>query len=114
MKTLTILINSSPYSMETTKTAMEVAQTANDKGYNVKVYLYVDGTWLPHIKKGIEGPFKDMLENALNSGIEITSCARCAEMREAVDEDILDGIPLVGLFTLTNYIDESNTVLTFR
>jgi len=50
LSTLVIVLNSSPFSMGTAETALEVGLAAADEGHDVKLYLYVDGTWLPHIK----------------------------------------------------------------
>ncbi|NIR15703.1 MAG: hypothetical protein GWN86_17965, partial [Desulfobacterales bacterium] len=75
MSTLVIVLNSSPFSMGTAETALEVALTAREQGHEVRLYLYVDGTWLPHVKKGVKGPFKDLLERSLENGVEVVSCA---------------------------------------
>ena len=89
-----------------------MAIKAKEKGHDVNLYLYVDGVWVPHIKE--EKPYHNvgkMLRDAMESGVNVKSCARCAKAREATD--VIEGIPLVGLFDFTHWMKESDKVITF-
>ena len=111
-KTLTILLNRGPYISESADLALKIALKAREKGHEVNLYLYVDGVWAPHIKT--EQPHDDvgqLLREALDRGVNVKSCARCAEARDATD--IIEGIPLVGLFDLMHWVKASDKVLTF-
>jgi len=111
-KTLTILLNRGPYISESADLALRMAIRAREKGHNVNLYLYVDGVWAPHLKSDL--PHENvgkLLREALEKGVDVKSCARCAEARDATD--IIEGIPLVGLFDLMHWVQASDKVVTF-
>jgi len=113
-KTLTILLNRGPYVSEYADLAARLAIKAKEKGHNVNLYLYVDGVWAPHIKA--EKPHANVgqrLREALEKGVNVKICNRCAEARDVVAADVIDGIPLVGLFDFIDWIKESDKVVTF-
>ncbi len=111
-KTLTILLNRGPYSSEYADLAVKMAMKAKEKGHDVNLYLYVDAVWVPHVKE--EKPYENvgrLLREAMEKGVNVKSCARCAEARDATD--VIEGIPLVGLFDFTRWLKESDKVITF-
>lgn len=111
-KTLTILLNRGPFISEYADLAVKMAMKAKEKGHNVNLYLYVDGVWVPHVKE--EKSYENvgqLLREAMEMGVNVKSCARCAEAREATD--VIDGIPFVGLFDFTRWTRESDRVITF-
>jgi sulfur relay (sulfurtransferase) complex TusBCD TusD component (DsrE family) len=113
-KTLTILLNRGPFVSEYADIALRVALKAREKGYNVNLYLYVDGVWAPHIKA--DKPYSNVgekLREALKAGVQVKICNRCAEARDVVAGDVIEGIPLVGLFDFTEWMRHSDKVLTF-
>ena len=113
-KTLTILLNRGPYISEYAELALRLALKARDKGHNVNLYLYIDGVWAPHVKG--DKPYTnvgEMLRRALEQGVQVKICNRCAEARDVVAGDIIPGIPLVGLFDFIDWIKESDRVVTF-
>jgi len=113
-KTLTILLNRGPYVSEYADLATRLAIKARDKGHNVNLYLYVDGVWAPHVKA--EKPHANVgqrLREALEKGVHVKICNRCAEARDVVAGDVIDGIPLVGLFDFVDWVQESDKVVTF-
>jgi sulfur relay (sulfurtransferase) complex TusBCD TusD component (DsrE family) len=113
-KTLTILLNRGPFVSEYADLAVRLAAKAREKGHNVNLYLYVDGVWAPHVKS--EKPYANVgerLREALKNGVNVKICNRCAEARDVVAGDIIGDIPLVGLFDFTDWLRESDKVLTF-
>ncbi len=113
-KTLTILLNRGPFVSEYADLAVKLALKARHKGHNVNLYLYVDGVWAPHIR--FEKPYSNvgqMLREALAKGVNVKICNRCAEARDVVAGDVIEGIPLVGLFDFIDWIGESDKVVTF-
>ena len=113
-KTLTILLNRGPYISEYADLALKVALKAREKGHNVNLYLYVDGPWVAHIKA--QKPYSNagqLLRQALEKGVQVKICNRCAEARDVTAGDAIEGIPLVGLFDFTEWLRESDKVLTF-
>jgi sulfur relay (sulfurtransferase) complex TusBCD TusD component (DsrE family) len=112
-KTLTILLNRGPYESEYADLAVNFALKAKEKGHNVNLYLYCDGVWAPHVKAQKDYPnVGESLRQALKVGVNVKLCARCAEARDVVTDDIIEGIPHVGLFDFTDWLTESDKVLT--
>jgi len=113
-KTLTILLNRGPFVSEYADLALRLALKAREKGYDVNLYLYVDGVWVPHVKEDKPYPNPgEKLRRALEKGVRVKVCNRCAEARDVVAGDIVGDIPLVGLFEFTEWLRESDKVLTF-
>ncbi len=113
-KTLTILLNRGPYESEYADLAVNFALKAKEKGHNVNLYLYCDGVWTSHVKGEKDFPnVGERLRKALKEGVNVKICARCAEARDVVKGDIIEGIPLVGLFDFTDWLEESDKVITF-
>ncbi|MEK7847474.1 MAG: DsrE family protein [Chloroflexota bacterium] len=113
-KTLTILLNRGPYISEYADLALRVALKAREKGHNVNLYLYVDGPWVAHVRQ--EKPYHNagkLLRRAMEKGVNVKICNRCAEARDLVPGDALEGIPMVGLFDFTEWLRDSDRVLTF-
>ena len=114
-KTLTIVLNRGPYISEYADMAVELAISAKKKGYNVNLYLYLDGVWVPHVKR--DKDFSNVGERlgwALKKGVNVKSCARCAdEARDITEDDMIEGIPLVGIYTLIDWLKNSDKVVTF-
>jgi tRNA 2-thiouridine synthesizing protein D len=98
-KTLTILLNRGPYESEYADLALNFALKAKEKGHNVNIYLYCEAVWAPHIKAKKDYPnVGERLREALKNGVNVKMCARCAESRDVVKGDIIEGIPHVGLW----------------
>ena len=113
-KTLTLLLHRGPYESEYADLAVNYALKAKEKGYNVNIWLYGDGVWTAHVKRQKEYPnVGERLRKALKEGVNVKICSRCAEARDLVKGDIIEGIPMVGLFDFTDWLDESDKVLTF-
>ena len=73
-----------------------------------------DGPWVAHIKA--QKPYSNagqLLRQALEKGVQVKICNRCAEARDVTAGDAIEGIPLVGLFDFTEWLRESDKVLTF-
>jgi tRNA 2-thiouridine synthesizing protein D len=114
-KTLTIVLNRGPFISEYADMAVELAIAAKKKGHNVNLYLYLDGVWVPHVKRDKDfSNVGDRLRWAIKKGVNVKSCARCAdEARDITPEDIIDGVPLVGIYSLVDWLKESDKVVTF-
>ena len=114
-KTLTILLNRGPFISEQADLAVNLALAAAHKGHRVRLYLYIDGVWVPHVRQ--DKPFSNVGESlkwALRKGVEVKSCARCAtEARDITAQDMIPGIPLVGIFTLVDWLKDSDRTITF-
>ncbi len=114
-KTLTLLLHRGPYESEYADLAVNIALKAREKGHNVNLWLYGDGVWTPHIKTQKDYVnVGERLRMALREGVNVKMCSRCAEARDVEKDDIIEGIPIVGLFDFTDGLAESDKVLTFK
>ncbi len=113
-KTLTILLLKGPYVSEYADLAAITALKARKKGYKVNMFLYLDGAWLPHIKrfKEFSNP-GDWLKRAIRKGVVVKACHRCSEARDLTEDDIIKGVEISGLYGLVDMLAESDQVLTF-
>jgi tRNA 2-thiouridine synthesizing protein D len=113
-KTLTILLTIGPYVSESADMAVNTAMKAKKMGYNVNMFLYLDGTWLSHLTedKGFNNP-GEWLNWAIKKGITVCACERCSIARDLKEEEIIDGIKITGFFRFIDMLRESDKVLTF-
>ncbi len=114
-KTLTIVLNRGPFISEYADMAVNLALGARKKGYNVNLYLYLDGVWVAHVRRDKDfANVGEHLRSAMRKGVNVKSCARCAdEARDITEDDQIEGIPLVGIYTLIDWLKESDKVVTF-
>jgi sulfur relay (sulfurtransferase) complex TusBCD TusD component (DsrE family) len=113
-KTLTVLLMRGPFISEHADLAVNFALEAKKKGYNVNLWLYLDGVWVPHVKTEKDySNVGEWLRWALQKGVNVKACERCANARDVVPEDIIDGIPIVAAYDLLNFLKESDKVVTF-
>lgn len=114
-KTLTIILNRGPYGSEQAELALNLALAARKKGYTVNLYLYIDGVWAPHLEQGVPSDIniEEHLNKALDLGVNVKACKRCADARGAREKYVIDRIPLVGLFDLVEWMEESEKVVSF-
>ncbi|MHA1959520.1 MAG: DsrE family protein, partial [Candidatus Thorarchaeota archaeon] len=78
-KTLGILLLSSPYTHQSSHTLYELAKTALEKGYGVRVFLFVDA--VNNAKLGQDPdpdiPMNDRLNELAEMGAEFQACGLC-------------------------------------
>ena len=113
-KTLTILLTKGPYVSESADMAIQTALKAKKMGYNVNIFIYLDGVWNAHIKeeKGFNNP-GEWIKWAIKKGINVSACERCSKARDLDQSDILDGIKISGSYKFIDMLKESDKVLTF-
>ena len=113
-KTLTVLLTKGPYVSEAAEMAMKAALEAKRRGYNVNLFLYLDGTWVPHItrEKKFSNP-SEWLKSVLNRGIHVHACQRCSEARDIKEDRIIEGVKISGLLRFMDMLKKSDKVMTF-
>ena len=113
-KTLTILLTKGPYVSEAADMALNTALKAKRMGYNVNMFLYLDGSWISHIKneKDFNNP-RDLLQWAIKKGINVGACERCSSARDIPETDMVDGMKITGFYWFIDRIKESDALLTF-
>ena len=119
-KKLTILLNRGPYVSECADLAVHLALKAREKGHDVNMYLYVDGVWLSHRGQDFKSTDEfvnlgNLLQEAVEKGVNVKVCARCGFVRGVKKDDVLDQtqMPLVGIYDFVNWLKESDKVITF-
>lgn len=113
-KTLTILLTKGPYVSEAADMAMRTALQAKRLGYDVNMFLYLDGTWVSHIteEKEFNNP-SDWSRTVIQRGVQVHSCERCSHARDLKQDRIIEGIHISGSFKLMDMLKESDKVITF-
>jgi len=113
-KTLTILLTKGPYVSEAADMALNTALKAKRMGYNVNIFLYLDGPWISHIKneKEFNNP-GELLGWAIKKGINVGACERCSEARDIPESDMVEGMKITGFYWFIDCLKESDAVLTF-
>jgi tRNA 2-thiouridine synthesizing protein D len=113
-KTLTILLTKGPYVSEAADMAMKTALKAKRKGYNVNLFLYLDGTWVSHItqEKTFNNP-SEWLKSVIHRGAEVDACERCSDARDIQPDRIMKGVKISGTLQFIEMLKTSDKVLTF-
>ena len=114
---LTIFISYSPFQNESVDHALMIAETARRKGHDVNIYLMMDGVYNPITYQNGE-PFKvtptsEKLTKLIRSGVNVSTCRVCMELRGVRKEDIPEEVDVGGLFDLSEMINESTVFLNF-
>ncbi len=114
-KTLTIVLNRGPISSEYADMALKTALKARDKGYDVNIWLHIDGVWLAQLRKDKQGDNTGKrLKEARARGVQIKICGRCTDLRDMGKAgETIEGMPILGLPDLISWLRTSDQVITF-
>lgn len=117
MKTL-FIINDAPYGSEKAYNALRIANQLNKEHpeVEVRIFLIADGAncaiagqTTPNGYYNIER----MLKLSLNKGAKVKICGSCADARGLKNLPIVEGAEISNLAELTNWVVDSDKVLTF-
>lgn len=113
-KTLTILLTKGPYVSESADMAVNTAIKAKKMGYNVNIFLYLDGTWVSHLTedKEFNNP-GEWLIWAIKKGVTVCACERCSIARDLKEGEIIKGVNITGFFRFIDMLMKSDKVITF-
>lgn len=117
-KTLTIVLTKGPYAHEAPYTVLRIAEKALDKGYNVNVVTYLDGTYVTHHKQKAERyPIVGKLAHRLiypkgltGPKFDLMACIRCTEARGITDE-MVEGVVIGALYDVFDFAKHSDKVI---
>ena len=88
--------------------------------YEVTMFFTIDGTQL--LKKGAAEtvypkaggePVSKFLKDAMEAGVAFTACTASMELHDLKQEDLIDGVKMVGGAYMWTVADDCKTVLTF-
>lgn len=117
MKVL-FIINDAPYGSEKAYNALRIANQLNKEHPDVEVRIFlmadaancaIAGQTTPNGYYNIER----MLKLSLNKGAKVKICGSCAEARALKNTALVEGAEISNLAELTNWVVDSNKVLTF-
>ena len=113
-KVLTIVITKGPYVSESADIALKTALKAKKKGYQVNVFLFLDGTWISHLTSDKNfNNCGDWLKRVIRRGITVRMCERCSNARDLTQDSIIEGINIPGTYQFIDMIKDSDKVLSF-
>lgn len=113
-----IIINDAPYGTEKAFNALRIANQLNKENPDaeVRIFLIADaancavaGQITPNGYYNIER----MLKLSLNKGAKVKICGSCAEARGLINLSLIKGTEISNLAELTNWVLDSDRVLTF-
>ncbi len=116
-KTLGVLLLSSPYTYQNSETFHELTKAAVEKGYGVKVFLFVDAVNNAKLNQDPdpEVPMNDRFQELANLGVEFQACGLCTSARgfDQTGSDFISGVEVTGLTELAEIVGESERFITF-
>ncbi len=118
MKKVLIIINDAPYGTEKAYNGLRIANQLNKEHENVEVriFLLADGANCAMANQITPNGFYNierMIKISVNKGAKVKICGSCAEARGLKSVTIIEGTEISTLAELTNWIVDSDTVLTF-
>lgn len=118
MKKVLIIINDAPYGTEKAYNGLRIANQLNKEHENVEVriFLLADGANCAMANQITPNGFYNierMIKISVNKGAKVKICGSCAEARGFKSVTLIEGTEISNLAELTNWIVDSDTVLTF-
>ncbi|MBK8194514.1 MAG: DsrE family protein [Lewinellaceae bacterium] len=105
---------------ERSSVAWSIANGGINSGLDVSVFLVSSGVdW---VRKGaadavhlnpLDPPMKDMIQKVIDSGCPIGVCPPCAKVRGYVENDLMEGVTIVGSIAIHEPVKQGAAVLTF-
>ncbi len=117
MKVL-IVINDAPYGTEKAFNALRLAnQLGKDhEAVEVKIILMADAASCALASQTTPNGYYNierMLKLSLNKGAKVRICGSCAEARGLKNAQLIEGAEMSTMAELTNWVVDSDKVLTF-
>ena len=118
MQKVLILINDAPYGTEKAYNVLRLANQLNKAHEDVEVRIFlmadaaacaVSGQTTPNGYYNIER----MLKYSINKGARVKICGSCADARGLKNVQLLEGATISTMAELTQWVADSDKVLTF-
>jgi len=112
------IINDAPYGSEKAYNALRIANQLNKENPDaeVRIFLMADGANCAIANQTTPNGYYNierMLKLSLNKGAKVKICGSCAEARGLKNLPLVDGAEISNLGELTNWVVDSDKVLTF-
>ena len=117
MKVL-LIINDAPYGSEKAYNALRIANQVNkeNRDVEVRIFLMADGAYCAIARQTTPNGnynIERMLRLSLNKGAKVKICGSCAEARGLKNLPLIEGAEISNLSELTNWVVDSDKILTF-
>lgn len=117
MKVL-LIINDAPYGSEKAYNALRIANQLNKENpeVEVRIFLMADAANCAIANQTTPNGYYNierMLKLSLNKGTKVKICGGCAEARGLKNIPLIEGAEISNLAELTNWVVDSDKVLTF-
>ncbi len=112
------IINDAPYGTEKAYNALRIANQLNKENPDAEVRIFLIGDAANCAIAGQTTPngyynIERMLKFSLNKGAKVKICGSCAEARGLINLALIEGAEISNLAELTNWVLDSDKVLTF-
>ncbi len=116
-KTLGILLMTSPYTFQNSHTFYDLCKAMLEKGYGVKVFLFVDGVNNAKLNQEPD-PDRAMSDKFLelaSAGVEFQACGLCTSARgfSQRGSDFVPGVEVTGLTEFAEQVGQVDRFITF-
>ncbi|WP_303920386.1 DsrE family protein [Draconibacterium sediminis] len=115
-----VVVISRGHDDERSSVAWSIANGGINNGLEVSIFLVSSA--IDWVRKGAaekarpnpEDPtIKEMIQNVFNAGCNISVCPPCAKVRGYSEEDLVDGVKIVGSVAIHERIKEGAALLSF-
>ncbi|MBI5915448.1 MAG: DsrE family protein [Bacteroidetes bacterium] len=118
MSKILIIINDAPYGTEKAFNALRIAnQLAQDhETVEVRIFLMADAAGSAIANQSLPNGYYNierMLKLSIRKGAKVKICGSCAEARGLKHVQLMEGTELSSMAELTNWLVDSDKVLTF-
>ena len=105
---------------ERSSVAWSIANGGINAGLDVSIFLVSSG--IDWVRKGaadlvhlnpLDPPMKDMIQKVIDAGCTISVCPPCARVRGYSEDDLLEGVKIVGSIAIHEPILQGAATLTF-
>lgn len=114
-ETLILVLLDGPYVSEYADIGYNLAKSALENDYKVKIFLYMDGAHIPVKNQDPRAlPISSWLyEDLIKKGCEIKVCVRCAAARGHIDDShYIDGVEITSVYDLAEWMEKTDKVIT--
>lgn len=113
--TLILVLLDGPYVSEYADIGYNLAKSALENDYNVKIFLYMDGANIPVKNQDPRAlPISSVLfEDLIENGCEIKVCIRCAAARGHIDDShYIEGVEITSVYNLAEWMEKTDKIIT--
>ena len=118
MQKILIIINDAPYGTEKAYNALRLSNQISKAHANedVRIFLMADAAACAVANQTTPNGYYNierMLKFAITKGAKVKICGSCAEARGLKNAPLIDGTEISTMAELTNWVVDSDKVLTF-